>query len=82
MRWDSAGNAGSNLLYAGYALRRQRVAGGWAAVVAAGVMLVLQLRSHTIMMSISLVVNLAILALVIGNWRRLGSRPSPLPPRS
>ena len=59
-------------VYAGYALRKERRAGGWAAVAAAGCMATLQLRNGVVSAAgVSLVVNLAILALVLTNWRHL-----------
>ncbi len=66
-------------VYGGYAVRKQRRAGGWAAVGAAGCMIALELRSGILSAAgVGLVVNLAILGLVLANWRHLrtGSAPA------
>jgi hypothetical protein len=59
-------------IYGGYAIRKQRLAGGWAGAGAAAVMAALQLRTGIATAAgVGLVVNLAILALIVANWRHL-----------
>ena len=66
-------------LYGGYAVRRQRRSGGWAAVGAAGCMIALELRSGIVSAAgVGLVVNLAILGLVLANWRHLRTGSAPV----
>ena len=57
---------------AGYMLRRARLAGGWIAIVAASLLSMLQLfTTGTGAVSIGLLVNVAIITLVVINWRYL-----------
>lgn len=60
--------------YGGYALRRQRLVGGWLAGGAAACMAALQLRNGISRAAgVSLVVNVVIVGLVLANWRHLRS---------
>ena len=60
---------------AGYLVRKLRLIGGWIAVITAGLLSVLQLLGGaTRAAGVGLVVNLAIVVLVLMNWRYL--RPS------
>jgi hypothetical protein len=57
---------------AGYHVRKARLIGGWIAVVAAGLMSALQLGFGAMRTAaVGLVVNVAIVALVVWNWRHL-----------
>ena len=57
---------------AGYLVRQLRLIGGWIAVITAGLLSVLQLvGGATRAVGVGLVVNLAIVALVVINWRYL-----------
>jgi len=63
-------------LFAGYALRRQRRAGGWSGGSAAVLMVGLLVRSGLPGVTIiAFLVNVAIVALVLLNWRHLGRAP-------
>jgi len=60
---------------AGYLVRKLRLIGGWIAVITAGLLTVLQLLGGaTRAAGVGLAVNVAIVALVVMNWRYL--RPS------
>ena len=60
---------------AGYLVRKLRLIGGWIAVITGGLLSVLQLVGGAARAAgVGLVVNLAIVALVVMNWRYL--RPS------
>jgi hypothetical protein len=60
---------------AGYLVRKMRLVGGWIAVATAGLLSALQLvDGGTRAGGVNLVVNLAIVVLVVVNWRYL--RPS------
>ena len=60
---------------AGYLVRQMRLIGGWIAVVIAGLLSLLQLvGGATRAAGVGLIMNLAIVVLVVMNWRHL--RPS------
>ena len=59
---------------AGYLVRKMRLIGGWIALVAAVLFCPAQFVGGTAQAVVGLVVNLAIVVLVMANWRRL--RPS------
>jgi hypothetical protein len=64
--------------YAGFALRRQRRLGGWAAGLVAALYLAMTadvgvIGSMRAAFAISLLVNIAIIGLVVANWRHLRS---------
>ena len=57
---------------AGYLVRKTRLIGGWIAVVTAGLLTLLQLvGGATRAAAVGLVVNIAIVVLVVLNWRYL-----------
>ena len=57
---------------AGYMLRRARLVGGWIAIVAASLLSMLQLlTTGARALSIGLLVNVALITLVVINWRYL-----------
>ncbi len=62
-------------LYGGYGLGKRHSAGGWVAVGVAACSMILHFRNGiTAAVSVSLVANVVIVGLVLGNWRHLGSR--------
>ena len=60
-------------MYAGYALRKQQKAGGWAAALVS-VIMAAQVAVGGRLITVGLALNLAILGLVIGSWRHLRAR--------
>lgn len=62
---------GGMYVYGGYALRKQRQAGGWVSGAAAVLMSTLPLHEPAMQSPWGIVMNLAILGLILANWRHL-----------
>ena len=60
------------LCYAGYGLRKRRRAAAWTAVVTCGLFALLQLGNLTAVAVLGLVCNVAVVTLVLLNWRQFG----------